>query len=124
RALVDGDHALARLHVLHAPQGDFGASLGYVQRVGELFVALSYVSEGQVLLAESLLPPILAAAEGDWGRRNPVACMLAALLAAASWERDQPAVAAALLANRLDVLERSGLPDTLMLGYCTLARIA
>jgi LuxR family maltose regulon positive regulatory protein len=124
RALVDGEPALARLHVLHAPQGDFGPSLAYVRRVGELFVALSYVSEGQVLLAESLLPPILAAAEGDWGRRNPVACMLASLLATASWERDRPAVAAALLANRLDVLERGGLPDTLILGYCTLARIA
>ena len=50
--------------------------------------------------------------------------MLAALLAAAVWERDRAADAAALLANRLDVLERSGLPETVLLAYRTLARIA
>ena len=38
--------------------------------------------------------------------------MLASLLAAALWERECPEEAAALLANRLDVLERSGLPET------------
>ena len=40
------------------------------------------------------------------------------------WERNQPAEAAALLANRLDVLERSGLPETVLLGYRTMARVA
>ena len=50
--------------------------------------------------------------------------MLGALLAAAVWERNQPAEAAALLANRLDVLERSGLPETVLLGYRTMARVA
>ena len=32
------------------------------------------------------------------------------------WERNQPDEAAALLANRLDVLERSGLPEAVLLG--------
>ena len=50
--------------------------------------------------------------------------MLASLLAAALWERDQPDEAGALLANRLDVLERSGLPEAVLLGYRTMARIA
>ena len=50
--------------------------------------------------------------------------MLAALLAAAVWERDRPLDAAALLANRLDVLERTGLPEAVLLGYRTAARIA
>jgi LuxR family maltose regulon positive regulatory protein len=50
--------------------------------------------------------------------------MLASLLAAAVWENGRPADAAALLANRLDVLEHAGLPETLLLGYRTLARIA
>jgi LuxR family maltose regulon positive regulatory protein len=50
--------------------------------------------------------------------------MVASLLAAALWERDQAADAAALLANRLDVLEHSGMPDTVLLGYRTMARIA
>ena len=81
--------------------------------------ASSYLWEGQVLLAEKLLRPTLARAEGDLGRRKPFACMLAALLAAALWERDRPDEAAALLANRLDVLERSGLPETVLLGFRT-----
>ena len=49
--------------------------------------------------------------------------MLGALLAAAVWERNQPAEATALLANRLDVLERSGLPEAVLLGYRTVARV-
>ena len=58
------------------------------------------------------------------GAARPFAAMLAALLAAAMWERNQPAEATALLANRLDVLERSGLPETVLLGYRTAARAA
>ena len=101
-----------------------GAGRGYLGRWGDFIIGLSYLWEGQVLLAEQLLRPTLAEAEADLGRRNPFACMLAALLAAALWERDQPAEATALLANRLDVLERSGLPECVLLGYRTLARIA
>jgi LuxR family maltose regulon positive regulatory protein len=50
--------------------------------------------------------------------------MLATILATAVWERDRPDDATALLANRLDVLERAGVPETLLLAYRTLARIA
>ena len=77
-----------------------------------------------MLLVESLLRPTLARAESQLGRRHPFAAMMAALLAAAAWERDRPADAAALLADRLDVLERSGLPETVLLAFRTLARIA
>ena len=58
--------------------------------------------------------PALLQADADLGRRNPFSCMLAALLAAAMWERDQPRDAELALANRLDVLERSGLPDAVL----------
>ena len=40
-------------------------------------------------MAESLLRPALASADADLGRWDPFACMLAALLAAAVWERDR-----------------------------------
>src|SRR4030095_2475670 len=50
--------------------------------------------------------------------------MLATLLASAVWERDRPGEAAALLANRLDVLERVGLPEALLLAYRPAARLA
>ena len=50
--------------------------------------------------------------------------MVAAVLAAATWERNEPDEAGALLANRLDVLERSGLAEMVLVGYQTMARIA
>jgi LuxR family maltose regulon positive regulatory protein len=71
-----------------------------------------------------LLRPTLARADQDLGRRSAFACMLAAVLAAALWERNEPDEAAALLANRLDVLEPSGLPETVLLAFRTMARIA
>lgn len=124
RALLEGEPALARLRLQQAPHGELDSSAGYIGRWGDFVIGLSYLWEGQVLLAEKLLRPTLARAEGDLGRRSPFACMLASLLAAAVWERNQPEEAAALLANRLDVLERGGLPETVMLGFRTVARIA
>ena len=124
RALLEGEPALARLRQQQAPRDDAHAALGYLNRWSDFIVGLTYLWEGQVQQAEKLLRPALALAEGELGRRSPFAAMLAALLAAAVWERNQPAEAAALLANRIDVLERSGLPETVLLGYRTAARVA
>lgn len=122
RTLLQGEPALARLRQQQAPAGD-GAQ-GYIAGWGELIVGLSYLWEGQVRLAVRQLQPLLVRAEAELGRRSPFSAMTAAVLAAAVWEGDQAAEAAALLANRLDMLERSGLPETVLLGYRTLARIA
>lgn len=124
RTLIEGEPAMARLRQQQAPRGERGAAPGYLARWGEFIVGLTYLWEGQVRLAENLLRPALAHAEGDLGRRHPFTCMLAALLASAVWERNAPAEAAALLANRLDVLERTALPEAAMLGFRTMARIA
>jgi LuxR family maltose regulon positive regulatory protein len=124
RTLLEGEPALARLRQQQAPRGEHGPAQGYLGRWGDFIVGLSYLWEGQVLLAENLLRPTLARAEGDLGRRSPFTCMLAAVLAAACWERNRPDEAGALLANRLDVLERSALPEAVLLGYRTMARIA
>ncbi len=124
RALMQGNPAQARHYQQQAPRAEFGSGPLYVTRWGELVTGLSYIWEGQVRLTDNLLRPALAAAEGDLGRRAPFACMLAALLATAVWEQDRPLDAVALLANRLDVLERSGLTEIVMLGYRTAARVA
>ena len=124
RTLLEGEPALARLRQQQAPRSAQGSAPVYIDRWGDLWVGLSYLWEGQVLLAAKLLRPTLAQAEGDLGRRNPFTCMLAALLAAALWERNEPEEAAGLLANRLDVLERSALPEAVLLGFRTVARIA
>jgi LuxR family maltose regulon positive regulatory protein len=124
RTLLEGEPALARLRQQQAPRGETEAAIGYLGRWGDFILGLSYLWEGQVLLAEKLLRPTLARAEGELGRRSPFTCMLASVLAAALWERDQPDEAGALLANRLDILEHSGLPETALLGFRTMARIA
>lgn len=124
RALLLGDPAEARRHEQQAPRGDFGPAFGFVARWGDFITGLSYLWEGQARLVDETLRPVLADMEANLGRRAPLSCMLATVLAAALWERDQPDDATALLANRLDVLERAGLPETLLLAYRTLARIA
>jgi LuxR family maltose regulon positive regulatory protein len=124
RSLLDGEPALARLRQQQAPRRGHGTAPGYLDRWGDAIVSLAYLWEGQVLLAAKLLRPTLAQAEADLGRRSPFACMLASLLAAALWERNEPEETAGLLANRLDVLERSVLPEAVLLGFRTIARIA
>jgi LuxR family maltose regulon positive regulatory protein len=124
RALLVGAPAEARRHEQHAPQGDHGAAFGFVARWGDFITGMSYLWEGQVRIVEETLRPVVAEAEANLGRRAPLTCMLATVLAAAAWERDRPDEATQLLANRLDVLERAGVPETLLLAYRTLARIA
>jgi LuxR family maltose regulon positive regulatory protein len=123
-ALLEGEPALARLRQQRAGRGHAGHGIDYIRRWSELVIGLSYAWEGQVLLAEQLLRPAVAGAEAELGRRHRFSCNLAALLAAVSWERDLPGDAANLLADRLDVLEHSGLPESLLLAYRTAARIA
>ncbi|WP_330892929.1 LuxR C-terminal-related transcriptional regulator [Ramlibacter alkalitolerans] len=120
RALLAGEPALARLRQQHGPH-HFPVA-GNLDRWGEYVVGLSYLWEGQPLMVEQLLAPCLASAEADLGRRSAFACVVAAALAAARWERGQAAEAVVLLADRLDVLERSGLPESVLLGFRTLAR--
>ena len=99
--------ALARLRQQQAPRGDLGAASGYLDRWGEFIVGLSYLWEGQVLLADKLLRPTLAQAEAA---ARPAQCIHLHARGAARCRRcgscDRSAEATALLANRLDVIER------------------
>lgn len=124
RAILLGEPAQARRFLQVVPRGDVGKGFGYVVRWGDHIVGLSYLWEGQLGLAENVLRPALASAEVDLGRRHPLTCMFAAICAALSYEADRVDEAAALLANRLDVLERCGTPETVLLAYHTAARIA
>jgi LuxR family maltose regulon positive regulatory protein len=124
RTLIEGEPALARLRRQQAAAADDAGAPGYVDLWRDFIVGLSYLWEGQVLLAEKALRPALARAEAELGRRSAFACGIAAALAATLWDRDQPAEAGALLANRLDVLEKSGLPESVLLGFQTMARVA
>lgn len=90
----------------------------------DLNVAISYLWEGQVALAVQVARPALSKIEKQMGRRSPIACMIAVVLARALWEQDQGDEARLVMAHRLDVLEQAGLPLTILLGYITLALFA
>ncbi|BAI74619.1 transcriptional regulator (plasmid) [Azospirillum sp. B510] len=124
-ALYDGQPDQARLALARVAIGDgtddfSPMSSGFT----EYCTGLSHLWEGRYSLASRELRPALARAEERLGRRHPVACMLAALLAQANWESEQGDDPVTLMAGRLPVLERYGLPDALIAAYTTLARIA
>jgi LuxR family maltose regulon positive regulatory protein len=120
RKLLAGEPAVARLRL----QGSRAGSPGYISLWSDLIAGMSHLWEGQAAAAEAQLRPALKRAEAEFGRRSAFASMLAALLASTVWEQDQGGEAQALLANRLDVLERSALPEAVLLGFRTLARAA
>jgi LuxR family maltose regulon positive regulatory protein len=119
RALLDGQPGVSRLCVQQAPH-----AAPYLDRWGECAIGHSYLWEGRVERAAQVLAPTLAAAEAALGPRSPFATMVAALLASAVWEQGRPEDARALMANRIDVLERHGMPEFVLLGYRTLVRVA
>jgi LuxR family maltose regulon positive regulatory protein len=123
-ALERGDHAEVRrveAPVMGMPEDrTTRLALGY----GRLAVALSYLQDGDVERAAEVVTPALLEAESAAGRRCAEAAMYAAVLAAIEFERDHLELAESLLANRLDVIERTALPDAILLAYRTLARIA
>jgi LuxR family maltose regulon positive regulatory protein len=123
-AIMQGEPAQARNHLKSATSSETGKAYRYGARWGDFIGGLSYVWEGQVKLADEVLRYAAADADAELGRRHPLSCMIAALQATAAYEQGRLEAAAELLANRLDVLERAGTPETVLLGYRTAARIA
>ena len=121
-AILRGDPALARRELQQAPR--HGEAYAYPALWGEFTGGLSYLWEGKMRLAEESLRVVSTKADDSLGRRHPMACMLAALLAVATYEGGRVDEAAGLLANRLDVLERTGTPESALLAYRTAARVA
>jgi LuxR family maltose regulon positive regulatory protein len=124
RAMLLGEPAQARRAQQRVRHGGGVEPLGYLLRWGEHITGSSYLWEGQMPLAEEVMKPALASAEAELGRRHPLSCMFAAACAAIAYEDDRLDEAAALLANRLDMLERAATPETVTLAYRTAARIA
>jgi LuxR family maltose regulon positive regulatory protein len=122
--LHTGHPEAARRILAGTPSDRYGDSAMLALSYRTNLVAMTHIWEGDPIQAETLLRPALLQAERVAGRRSMVAGMFAATLAAAMVDRDQPAAAQALLANRLDVIERTGFPDAILLAYRTLTYIA
>lgn len=103
---------------------DRDGSMLLVRAYVEVITALSHMWEARPARVEELLEPALERAEREAGRRSVIAAMLASVLCGAVFERDQLARAKALLANRVDVIDRIGTPDAILIAYRTRADIA
>lgn len=123
-ALYRGDAARVRALVGNAPLHTDNPSLRLALAIGHSFAAASYLREGETMPVEALLQPALVLAERTLGRRSTVTSIFAVYLAAALHERNEIARADAMLANRVDVIERMAAPDVIVVAYRTLARIA
>jgi LuxR family maltose regulon positive regulatory protein len=123
-ALHAGETGEVRTLIGHAAAHGHGESMRLAHAHGRMLVGLSLLWDGRPDEAEADLRPVLARFERDEGRRSYLACLFASVVATALVDRDQPAAAQALLANRLDVIERCGFPDNLLCAYRSLARAA
>lgn len=91
---------------------------------GDTLAGVSYIWEGNPTKAIAVLQPRLDQADREVGRRSIVAAMLAGAVAAAYYLRDELEQVLATLADRFDVIERAGMPDSVILAYRSLAGVA
>lgn len=121
--LYQGSVERARLHYQRPLPGEV-ANLTYVRGWADWQVGFCYLWEGAAISAEESFRASLQRIEASTGRRSPIAAELAAGLAAALWERDQMEEAGTVLANRLDIIEKRGGPEAIMMGMIVAARVA
>ncbi|HZZ09972.1 MAG TPA: LuxR C-terminal-related transcriptional regulator [Paraburkholderia sp.] len=100
-----------------APQG--GAPRGIL--LGRCMSGMTHAAQGQVLLAERVLCDVLAEAEKQGPAYVGIACMAAALLGEALYELNDVDASLRLLDERIDVLERVSIPDTVLRALTVLA---
>jgi LuxR family maltose regulon positive regulatory protein len=123
-ALHEGRTDETRALVAQAATYGREGSLRLAAGLGCVMVGMSHLWDGNPRLAEQDMRASLELAEREDGRRGMIASLIASVLAPALLQLDQPAAAQALLANRLDVIERCGFPDNLLLAYRTLVYVA
>ena len=87
----------------------------------DVALGLTHLWEGNPVKAGEVLRPRLETAEREMGRRSVVAALLAGVYSASLYLRGDLGPALAVLADRLDVIERAGMPDALILAYRVLA---
>jgi LuxR family maltose regulon positive regulatory protein len=123
-ALHAGETRRVRALVTRLPPGldPHSAPLPMAHRL--MLIGVTYVQDGDAFRAEAVLAPALASYERSQGRRGMVASSFAAALAAAWFDSDRVPEAEALLAYRMDVIDRTAVPDLQLLAYRTLSRIA
>jgi LuxR family maltose regulon positive regulatory protein len=100
-------------------------SLSPISKIWRDFkTAVSYLWEGRPALAEQAARPKHSEWEAEVGRRGQWAAMIGSVLAGACWQQDMRSEAKALLAGRIDVIERAVGYGGVFHAYRTLAQMA
>jgi LuxR family maltose regulon positive regulatory protein len=110
RVLVEFEASVTREPSMRTVLGFLDVALG-----------LTHLWEGNPAKAGDVLRPRLEIAEREMGRRSVVAALLAGVYSAALYLQGELEAALAVLADRLDVIERAGMPDALVLAYRVLS---
>jgi LuxR family maltose regulon positive regulatory protein len=122
-ALYRGNPAEAR-RLIQRPAPDGGPGFPYARGIHAFVEGLSFLWEGQPVLAEQVLSEAHLRATSLTGRRGALASILAGPLALAHWEQDQTEAAATLLVDHLDVVEQVGLADAMIASHVVTARLS
>ncbi|MFM0505608.1 LuxR C-terminal-related transcriptional regulator [Paraburkholderia caffeinilytica] len=113
-----GEYEQAR-KVLEEGTPHGGAPRGLL--LGRCMSGMTHAAEGQVLLAERVFCDVLAVAEKQGSAYVGIACMATALLSEALYELNDVDASRRLLDERIDVLERVSIPDTVLRALVALA---
>ena len=124
-AYLTGDFKRARqllAHSLRSATREPGMrlALGY----GDMIFGLTHLFEGNPAKAIAVLRPRLELAEREVGRRTAVPAMLAGVLAGALMLHGETDQVFEVLADRLDVIEKLAMPDSILLAYRVLAEVS
>jgi LuxR family maltose regulon positive regulatory protein len=124
-AYVSGDYEGARQLLaasLRSASREPGMRLaiGY----GDMIFGLTHLFEGHPAKAIAVLRPRLELAEREVGRRTAVPAMLAGVLAGALLLHGETDQVFEVLADRLDVIEKLAMPDSILMAYRVLAEVS
>ncbi len=116
--LYRGDYEKARLVQLGEAQAVFqgqplyGTPFGVL--TGRCLVGLTHAVEGQMIQAERIYRDVLFEADRRGSSCIDASCLAVGLLAEVLYELNDPVEAVRLLEQRLEVLQRVSIPDTVM----------
>lgn len=97
-----------------------GSPFGWL--LGRGLLGFAHAERGEIALAERILGAVLQESEQTLGRYAMPTCHAAAYFGDVLYEIDQVDAARSLLEDRLDVIDRIAMPDTLLRAYLALAR--
>lgn len=110
----------ARARAVLADSADSGVGLGRLL-VGRCLEGMGYALEGRMTEAEQLLRETLQAAEQDPAVDVGVACVAAGLLSDTLYESNELDAATQLIEPRIELLERTSIPDAVLRALIVLA---